>query len=151
MSESKYQFRMPIGDWSDDGHGECNEYIIGSNKPVEEVREAHFKIEEATGIDIHKIANDYMNSYMTKEQYDILQQLGLELEYLMQGNEDDEESYVSLDPEAMKDVWMFLLQKADPELELVDAEENRLPMLPFYGFDDQKRHISFVGYGTLGD
>lgn len=60
----KHIFRLPIGDWSDDGHGECN--------------------------------------------YD-----------------------------------------AEPILQLNIVAADEFPMLPFYGYDEKKRHIGFVGYGTF--
>ena len=34
-----YKFKLAIGDWSRDGHGLCEYLIMGSNKPVQEVRQ----------------------------------------------------------------------------------------------------------------
>ena len=54
-----YQFKLPIGDWSSDGHCVCEYYLVSSNRPVEEVREAHYKINEKTGIDIESECSEY--------------------------------------------------------------------------------------------
>ena len=43
-----YKFVIPIGDWSEDGHGKHDDYVVTSNKPVEAVREAHYRILAAT-------------------------------------------------------------------------------------------------------
>ena len=53
MNEKKdmHQFRLTIGDWSGDGHGRSEDFLVISNVPVERVREAHYKIRDATGID----------------------------------------------------------------------------------------------------
>lgn len=58
MSKSMYQFRLTIGDWSGDGHGKSEDFVISSNAPVEKVREAHYKIEDTTGVDIENIYSE---------------------------------------------------------------------------------------------
>ena len=37
-----HSFALPIGDWSGDGHGHCEWFTVRSNKPLEDVRKAHF-------------------------------------------------------------------------------------------------------------
>lgn len=54
-----YQFKMTIGDWSDDGHGRYEDFVVRSNVPVEQVREAYFRIKDVTGIDIESICSNY--------------------------------------------------------------------------------------------
>lgn len=39
---TKYLFKLPIGDWSDDGHGYCKDFIIECNMPIEKVFDAYF-------------------------------------------------------------------------------------------------------------
>jgi hypothetical protein len=135
-------FRMPIGDWSDDGHGKCDYWYFKSNKTIEEVREAHFKIKEVIGIDIHSFGNEYQDFTFPPELRRELIQLGFDDPYLVMDPDGTE-----LDSEMMASIWEFLLLKADPDLKL----ERQLipPMIPFYGFDAEKRHIGFVGYGLF--
>lgn len=146
---SEYIFRLPIGDWSDDGHGDCEYYYIKSTKPVEEVREAHFLIEEKTGVNIHKICNDYENSYVSADIFNKLLELGFNDgvlgDYVIDGDNE-----VFLEAKDMSDIWLFLLNQTDPELKLEAAYHKEPEMLPFYGFDEKGRHIGQVGYGTLG-
>jgi hypothetical protein len=143
----KHLFTLPIGDWSNDGHGKSDLYYIESNKPVEEVREAHFKAKDITGIDIEKIANRYEENSIESDHPVI--------EYLRNKKIDprdmfdnDEDTYYA-DSESMVELWVMLLQDGDPNLELKISQDHRVPMLPFYGFDEKKRHIGFVGYGTF--
>ncbi|MFO1442934.1 hypothetical protein KDN24_06850 [Bacillus sp. Bva_UNVM-123] len=138
-----YRFRMPIGDWSDDGHGKCNYYYIKSNKPVEEIREIHFKIKENTDVDIEKICRKFEESSIDVELFDALVGMGLDKE-----NFDlPYKNKVTFSPKDMCNLWVFLLKKTDETLELEIEEEPK--MLPFYGFDEKRRHIGFVGYGCF--
>jgi hypothetical protein len=143
----KYLFTLPIGDWSDDGHGQCDYYHVESNKPIEDIREAHFKIKEATGIDIHSIANEYEENMVYEDNPIIayLKSKGVEPGELF---ENDGNDYYA-DSDGMARLWMMLLQDADPTLKLEMVPEQKIPMLAFYGFDEKKRHIDFVGYGTF--
>ena len=34
---------FPVGDWSGDGHSCCADFLVKSDKSLEEVREVHFK------------------------------------------------------------------------------------------------------------
>jgi hypothetical protein len=133
----KYTFKMPIGDWSADGHNEVIYYRVESNKPVEEVREIHFKIKSELGIDIEGFANEYEDSTIPLVIVDKLIDLGVSV--------DDDLEYVSRYD--MFVIWKELLMLVDKELTLkqIDSE----PMLPFYGFDKKGRSIGTVGYGTF--
>lgn len=138
-----YKFRMPIGDWSDDGHGKCDYYTISSNLPIEEVREAHFKIPELTGVNIESIANNYEEGNITQETLDKLISLGVDPDKF----DEPYKGSIYVSSENMRDIWITLLNNVEPKLNLV--VEEKIPMLPFYGFDEQKRHIGFIGYGCF--
>lgn len=132
-----YKFRMSIGDWSDDGHGKHKDYIVLSNHPVERVREAHFRIKEVTGIDIDNLCRRYDDSSIPSEVEDKLLEIGFEFE--CEGC-----TY----PDEFASLWVFLLWKADPGLELKIVNDN-IPTLHFYGFDEKRRHIGHIGYGLF--
>lgn len=140
-----HQFKIPIGDWSDDGHGMCDYYLITSNKSVEDVREIHFTIPEKLGVNIEEICSDYEQSSISYETAVQIAELGFDLGQIK------EDSDVNMDSNSMCKLWIFLLMKADPTLELKIAKENDVEMLPFYGFDAKKRHIGFVGYGVFSN
>lgn len=152
-----YKFRLPIGDWSRDGHNECIDYYVSSNKQIDEVREAHFKIQEITGIEIEEVVGTYDESWIEPEDVRKLIDLGFydymskfeDYSYIKEHAEslnDDEKDY-EVDSEIMVNLWIFLLCKVDPELELKLEEPTE--MLPFYGRDEKGRHIGQVGYGLF--
>lgn len=147
-------FLMPIGDWSEDGHRQCEYFKIRSNVPVEQVREAHYKIKDATGINIEEICSEYEENIMTPQEAQALNAIGFDTAKIIQ-NSKDMGGYVPngiiLTPEDMRDIWMFLLQKADPSIRLEAVQEEDIPMLPFYGYDEKDRHIDQVGYGLFID
>jgi hypothetical protein len=133
---------MQIGDWSDDGHGHCEDFFIESNKPVEEVREAHFLIKDKTEIDIEKLCSEYEEAYLLSGTKIKLRNLGYDL--------NDFEDMDNVGPEEMARLWVFLLNKVNPDLEL-ELVVDDIPTLNFYGFDDKHRHIGHVGYGCFND
>jgi len=137
-----YQFRLTIGDWSEDGHGKHEDFLIESTAPVEQVREAHFRIEAATGVNIEDICSNYGEDEIDGDTFEALQQMGFTFE-----------DSTGMGPEIinvneMARLWLFLLQKADPTLELRIVEET-VPTLHLCGYDKKKRHIGSVGYGLF--
>jgi hypothetical protein len=149
-----FKFNIPIGDWSDDGHGICRYYLISSNKPVEEVREAHFKIVKETGIDVTKICKNYEEDWYYDEE--IIQKIidtGFDVE--KRCCEIDRDGYenliigITFEPRELAELWVHLLMYVDKDLKLEFVAEEETLMLSFYGFDEKKRHISFVGYGLF--
>lgn len=120
-----YLIHFPIGDWSDDGHGICDWYVFQSNVDVFQLRVAHFRVKDMLGIDVYTIGNQHVEFEDSREI-------------------------------ALK--WAELLMQVDPSIELTITDiktsqhkelRNSPVMLPFYGFDDQRRHIDFVGYEYL--
>lgn len=137
-----YKFYITIGDWSCDGHGRSEDFIVSSNMPVESVREAHYKIKDTTGIDIESICAEYEEDEIDEETVGILKSMGFQFE----NSSGMGEGIVNV-PE-MARIWIFLLQKADPTLELKIVDDD-IPRLQFYGFDEKRRHIGGVGYGLF--
>lgn len=143
-----HTFTLPIGDWSDDGHGKCDYYTVESNMSVEEVREIHFKIEEVTGVNIEKVCSEYDVSYIPADSrlITLLEEEGKMDKMNLSGYDKDIDGYYA-NSKSLALIWAYLLQETEPELELKIIKTPE--MLSFYGFDKQGRHISFVGYGTL--
>lgn len=138
-----YLFKMEIGDWSGDGHEKCEETLVSSNAPVEYVRAAHFRMKEATGINIEELCSNYGDATIRKEMADQLKRLGFVF-----ANE-TEDGEVLMNPDDMARLWVFLLQKTDPFLNLEIREKVDIPSIHFYGQDKQGRHIASVGYGLF--
>ena len=134
----KYSFTIPIGDWSGDGHSKCEYFQFTSNKPLAEVREAYFKaVEEHADISPEEFCSEYEDTHVPKEVVEAVAKLGYEI------------SPESFWVEDMADYVAWFITLGDPEIKL--KRKKNLDMLPFYGYDEKKRHISFIGYGLLGD
>ena len=135
-------FKLPIGDWSGDGHRQCEYYIVESNKPIDAVREAHFNIIEKTGIDINSICSCTEEDQIDEDLMEMLKSMGF-----TPSNRYGDETILCADD--MAEIWILLLMKADPTLDLTIVVEDEIEMLPFYGNDVKGRHIGNIGYGVL--
>lgn len=146
MENLPYEFVMPIGDWSDDGHGKCDEYFFQSNKDISFVREAHFKIKKELGIDIDEVCSDYEDSHIEQDVKEAVELL--EFDFKQDDFYEDDNTYVPT-TSGMARLWAFLLQKAEPELVLLQKETSTIPSIIYYGYDSSQRHISGPGYGLF--
>lgn len=138
-----YKFKMSIGDWSDDGHGKHRDFLISSNASVDVVREAHYKIETATGINIEDICSEYGEGQIDLDMAEKIKSLGFECK-----ESDYEEDGVYISHSDMARLWVFLLERTNPMLELQIIDDDT-PTLHFYGYDEYGRHIGHVGYGLF--
>lgn len=136
-----YKFKMTIGDWSEDGHGKKETFLVESNYPVEKVREIHFAAPKVTGIDIESVCSNYDESALSDETIVKLEELEYSFNFF-------DEGFPIITPEEMFNIWAFLLKKTDPTLTLVICKED-YPEFHFYGFDDKSRHIGAIGYGLF--
>ena len=146
----KYKFKLPIGDWSNDGHGKCDWYIVQSNKPLEEVREAYFKACKLSGIEFHEyLCSDYEDGCISLDQIEYFKEIGIDVLPLLDEEFDEEfknDTYVGVD--GFVSILFKFIIKYTPDLEL-DTINDGLEMFPFYGFDHQNRHIGHLGYGLF--
>ena len=131
-----YTFKISIGDWSDDGHGKSKDFFFKSNKKIKLVREAYFAAKEKyPTLCPEDFCSDYEDSTVPDEVVEQAKKLGYEI--------DPEDFWV--DDMANFTAWFIML--GDPELKLTIKPE--VKTLAFYGNDEKKRHISFIGYGLF--
>lgn len=132
-----HRFKLTIGDWSNDGHGRCETFIVISNKPVQESREAYFKAIEKLNFDISReVCSDYQEYELKPEVRKKFKKLGYTIEE-------------EFDPEAYAKLLLFFIKQGDPELELILSPPDSLQTFHWYGFDEQRRHIGHLGYGLF--
>jgi hypothetical protein len=136
-------WKIPIGDWSNDGHGICDWFIIKSNFTVEQAREAYFKSVEKSGVDICKeVACKYRDNLVSEKFLKVFPEF---LEKDLVKNDYDFEYYIENSSDLVVMVCLFI-QKYNPEFRY---EIINLPMLPFCGYDEKDRHIGHIGYGLF--
>lgn len=150
-----YRFKLPIGDWSDDGHGKHEDYLIESNKPVEEVRELYFQACDKIGFSLDgsykqtKLTPqaEYEDADFSKKTLQTLLNFGVKLnqddiDYIMENETTD-------GTELLCDIILAFIKTQDNALELKRILKQDYPRFQFYGFDKQQRHIGYFGYGLF--
>lgn len=134
-------FQVPIGDWSDDGHGKCTWFWAEANGTIEEIREAYFTANAhlPPTISPEKFMREYGDGVVPPKTRRGIVDLG------------------GPDPKSEDDIqyWLFtyilwFINQGNESLKATPREDiNGAPMLPFYGFDEKKRHIPHHGYGLF--
>ncbi len=143
----RYVVQFPIGDWSGDGHGYCDYFFATSERPLREVREAHFKSLTVLGFSIGDICKRYEDDKLPTPVVDKLNELGYDFGKVDKSHGYDEvASRGDVYPEKLFDMWLFLLNSIEPSLRL---ERTKIPSINFYGTDDQGRHLETPGYGVF--
>lgn len=145
-----HRFNLSIGDWSGDGHGQQDVYLIESNKPVQEVREAYFRAKKKLQgcLCPENFMKKHGDSSLPVETYEAAKALGYDLLKGFEEITDETFEYPDIGTGGMADYTLWFIKQGDPELELTRVE---VDTFAFYGYDEQKRHIGFIGYALLGN
>lgn len=140
-----YVIEFLIGDPSGDGHNNCEHFKVKSNKPVQEVRKAHFRDKEVLGFEIGDICNEACDSALEKEVVEKLKELNYDFKLIEDNGGYYEGEYdLSWHPEAILDIWLFLLMQIDPELTLTVIEEMVVTIM---GRNEESKYLEAPGYG----
>ena len=144
------QFNIAIGDWSDDGHGECKDYLCSADATIEMLREAYFKLEDILGFKLCEVCGEYGEEYMNPVHAERLFELGIISESMYNNIESDDPDTITAGD--MVNIVIACLNMVNPDLNVKhDKPQAKIPDLHFYGYDSQGRHINFIGYGVLGN
>lgn len=146
----KYNFYFPIGDWSNDGHGKCDNYPVESNKPVEVVRELYLQACDKLGFSLDGYGDlvpcsGYESSYFPLETLERIISLGAvlnnDLVKFIRTDQCIETTYEFLE------IILAVIKTQDPTLEISVIPQGE--MFQWYGFNDQDRHIGHFGSGLF--
>lgn len=133
------KFKITLGDWSDDGHGKTQVFILETNAlTIEEVREAYFKAIEITKFDFSsKVCSKYEERYPKESVVERLKDIGIEIppEYW--------------ETDDLLTALIKFIQIGEPVLTFTIVKD-AIPSFEFYGFDEKERHIGGIGYGLFG-
>ena len=134
----RYTFKIPIGDWSGDGHEKCDWFTAIANKPIKAVREAFHKAKKLLPhLNPESFCCEYEDAKIPERVVTALMIKGITI---------DSEDFSS---ETMAKIVVWFLNQGDSDLGVELTPETDIPMLPFYGFDKQSRKIGFIGYGLF--
>lgn len=162
----RFKFKIPIGDWSGDGHSQCDTFVLKCNYPVEAVRQAYKDSCKLTRISFnhnndftgikrdwkeaqrYQIAAGYQDSTITRQVEKALAEHGIQVreENEYDGeyeNEDDREDVWIDGPEHFIELLMKFIKLSllDLEYEIID---DGLPYLN--GYWNADLNVQF-GYG----
>ena len=142
-----YEFKIPIGDWSGDGHNKVEWYIIRSNKPVKEIRELYFKACDKLGFTLdghNKLTpcSEYGDNHFDKTILKLLLDFGIKIDNVLK-------EYIELtetiDSDGFIEIVLALINTQDPDLKLEIVNHE---LFQFCGFDKNK-YIGYFGYGLF--
>lgn len=150
MNETKYYWILPIGDWSEDGHGHCSTYIVESEYPVENIREAYFKACEHYHLDFSNyLCADYMDGDIWPSQKQFFKNIGIDVDKIRKEHYDNfggSKSFISF-KSYIRILFEFIKLGAPiGELKLIE-----LPSFQYMGTNSDGKHIGNLGYGLFID
>lgn len=157
-----HKFKLAIGDWSGDGHGKSETYVISANRSVYDIRKAYKKSCELTGIQFNenrdytklnlkwdhpeygdrRIATGHQDTHISKLAHMILAKYGVHLPEC----DNDEELIIENTDEFVKILFEFI-QICLPELEYEIVEDD-LQFLNSYSDNEDELNVQF-GYGLF--
>lgn len=139
------KFKMLVGDWSGDGHGESETFIVETNaSSIKDVEVAYDKATDLTGVHpIQSICSEYEDPLITKKDIDKLKAHNINVaDYAEEvyNKEDREEGNLSFQCRA--DAWVEFI------LAFIKLGN---PLLECKVVDDEFPTFDAGGYGILGD
>lgn len=117
------QFKLQFGDWSNDGHGKSQDFILETNKSVKDVEEAYAKAKEKSGVDLENICSEYEERALESETYDKLKALGWkpnlsEKDLARFENKNSFYSYLNMTESLLVELFIWYVKFGDPTIEV---------------------------------
>lgn len=153
--------RLTIGDWSEDGHGQSEDFIYNANKTVDEIRQGYKDSclrtgvqfnhnENYTGLQQHSsygtelhICTEYGDSFISDEARAVLTKSGIELGKYLEGD------YIGV--EEFAELILDFIKISIPDLTWEEAsfKKSELESIdPINGWWNDELNVQF-GYGLF--
>lgn len=144
----RFAFRIPIGDWSGDGHGKCKWFDASAAKPIEDVRLAYFvakkKLPDACP---ESFCAGYEESKVPAKAVVALEAAGYpNVDYFKPDQHGHSEPP---EHETMAEVVVWFINQGDPDIDARLNVKNDPPSLTFFGYNRKHQHIGHIGYGLF--
>lgn len=160
------KIKIPVGDWSGDGHGRSKDIIIGSNTPVEVLQQGYKDSCKLTGLQFNenedytglglkwdhpefgdrRIAVEYQSSTVSKLAEKVLLEHGIDVWEGFDMNEFTPDDMVYIDgPTHFVQILLRFIKLSVPEFEYTIMEKDTIPTLNGYWND---MNVQF-GYGLF--
>jgi hypothetical protein len=164
-------FKMPIGDWSQDGHNQSEEFVFSSNKTVRAMQNAYKDSCKLTGIQFNhnenytglpehdgyrtdtQVCTEYGDSYIHKEAADVLTKYGINLKKYTEGkeDEDEDEKWLVTDPQLFAELILEFIKISLPGFKYEEASfktSDLKKIKTLNGWWDKELNVQF-GYGLF--
>lgn len=154
-NQFKYLIEIPIGDYSCDGHSECNWHIVESNVPLDEVFEAYFI---ARKIMPQEVCPEYICKHAGERRIPnkVMQKLdeyGFNISYLYNvcGKMDNGDCILN-DSSQMLEIMLWFICKGNSKIEfkIISPMKFVNKNIPHSFALKRKRYIGHIGYGIFG-
>lgn len=135
-----YSFSIPIGDWSDDGHGKCEYFYATATKPFKDVCLAFKAAKKKLDFSPEEVCSEYEENEVTEEAIELLKEHGFEI---------DSDNFYTRE---MAELVVWFLNQGDSELNAVLLpEDEEPPMLRNWDYRDiTGENLDGFGYGLFG-
>ena len=151
-----YKFKLPICDWSGDGHSQCDWYIVSCNKPLDKVFDAYFASTEKFPKEMHptEFCYEYGDTLISKETLDVIKLQGYDGFSVLGEADDFNPGDHYMDGEALAAYTLWFINQGDEELkaEFIDEE---FPQFINWNvpekYKKQNKSLDQIGYGLFDD
>lgn len=132
MAELQYVIELEMGDWSGDGHSQTQSLHIRTNLTAKQIEAAFKKGARKIGLDITKCCEDYEDSSLTKDQFEILRKAGWDPEncwnynYAKENGQLDDDDSFSLSTDEFADIYIFTVQQGNSDFEHEELNKERI-------------------------
>lgn len=131
MSELEYTISLTLGDWSDDGHGKTEVFVIKSNLTSAEINDAYTFGTKILGFDLSEdVASDYEDSTISDENVQILAANGFDMTMCSKSKKGN----YHLDGETFRDVWLHIAYLGNKDFLWEAMGREQLPNLNIGGY-----------------
>jgi|VirMetMinimDraft_7_1064189.scaffolds.fasta_scaffold25755_4 hypothetical protein len=150
----EYKFRLPIGDWSEDGHGKCDYFIIESNHVIDDVMDSYIEMNEI--YKVNEVCKEYEESIIDGSFFDLIEEkLNLDRGNYLENYDptlftsaffdfDDEEFGTTT--KYLAQLVLDMLMSFNPKLKLKIVNDD-IP--DFNSWYNSEKHVRLPGYGLF--
>lgn len=131
------KIKLIVGDWSDDGHGKTDIYLIKSNLSKKDIEEAFDQGVAKIGCDITDHCKGYTDSKIAREEYNKFVAQGFKRGDYIYEDEDDESGPFYVSSETYRDLYLFTVKCGNDNFIFKHV------------FEDRKNDIKIGGYGLF--
>lgn len=157
----KELIKVPVGDWSNDGHEKCEDYYITANYPIEDMQQAYKDTCKKIGLQLNHTDNytgiegatrhrswrvllaEYREQGITMEAWNILQEHGFDMLGDIDIEEENDMAYFY--PHDVFNLFMWFVSYSMPDD--FKYEEFTIKAKPLIGYWCDLNHQ--IGYGVF--